>query len=655
MAGGAIRGFGVWLGAGAVSLGVGAAIACGCGVANADADNSHQAAHSTSAHAAASGTATGVKPAKPASSTGRVRTGAVPATPGQAADVALGGYFVGRSNRAASTARLSVTTATAAQTFSLGSVERGIQQAIDLLVPVINNTPIRDLLNIIDPPSGPGSTVLRLPQQPVSMVFSADGTRAFILTAPPGTGGLVGTYYPPGFAVVTEINTTNQTVVGVPVVVNGAPNAIVLSDDGTRAFVTTSKSVTVLNTAHCTVVGTPLGLGGSVTLVPGTTRGYLAAYSYDNAAGKYITTMTPIDGSNGTVAGNALVLDGIPVGTVAYSLDGTRAYLTTELDPLSADDAAAVTTINTVGNTIVGQPLVIDGFPIGGLILSPDGTRASQTTEVVGDTVVAVIDTASGTIVGQPIDIPGSTGTASGISNDGIGAMFSANGTRINRITQQGSSTVLTVINAADATVVGTPVVLPGNNYLLSTAVVPDPAGPLVYILADNDVPGFITSSVATVVDSSDSTMVGTPVTLQGSINGGDPLTVSPDGTRVYQTTVLDSDTLPYTTFVYTIGTDSTLVSSPVSITGTESAVSLVLKPDGSRAYQLTRDTAGHATITVIDTATGATLSSPFTNPNLAAGLTFAPGGGLAYALTAKYDVFSPFGTRLSVFDASKI
>lgn len=627
MTGGSRRNIGAWVGAGAVSLGVGAAIACGCGVANADADTSHASAHSASARSALSG-----KPARPAKTR-------------QAVVVRPSGSSVGRSNRTISATPAPVATATASQTVSW---HRRIQEAIVALVPIINNTPIRNLLDIVDPPSGPGSTVIRLPQKPISVVVSADGTRAFAYTAPPVWGGLLGSYHYPSFGIVTEIDFTTRKVVGTPAIVNGTPNAIVLSDDGSRVFVTTRTGVTVLDTKDCTVVGAPITVGGSLTLVPGGTRGYLIGTGSDST-GKATTTMTPIDGSDGTVSGNTVVLEGIPVGAVSYSSDGKRAYLTTELQNLDPVDATAVNTVDTVGNTVVGQPLVLDGFPVAELVLSPDGARASQTTVVGGDVVVTVIEPIGGTMVGQPVAIHG---TGSG----GVGAMFSAHGTRINLIVQQGTSTVMTVIDTSTSTVVGTPVVLPGNNYFLTTAVVPDQNGPMVYVLADIDVPGFITSCVATVVDSSDSTVVGTPVTLKGAINGGAPLAVSPDGTRVYQTTTLDTGNLPYTTYVYTVGTDSRLVST-VSIPDSwgYGTLPLVLKPDGSRAYQLTEDMQYRSFVTVIDTATGLTVKSPFTHPALAAGLTFAPGGNYAYAFLSKHDPFSPYGTRLSVFDASKI
>ncbi|WP_431235140.1 YncE family protein [Mycolicibacterium psychrotolerans] len=539
-------------------------------------------------------------------------------------------------------------------------MQRFTQEAINALVPVINNTPIRNLLNIVDPPSGPGATVLRLPQHPVSMVYSADGTRAFVLTAPPGSGGLIGPYYPPSFGVVTEINTKNQTVVGVPVIVEGTPNGIyynspdpiVVSEDGTRAFVTTSSGVTVLDTAHCTVVGTPISVGGSFTLVPGTTKGYLIGSGSDST-GQATTTITPIDGSDGTVAGDALVLEGVPAGAIAYSPDGKRAYFTT------AAGATAVTIVDTVGDTTVGQPMVLDGYPIGGLVLSPDGTRASQTTVLGDDTIVTVIDPVGGAIVGQPVAIQGTPVLESPTGSDGIGVMFSANGTRINRIVQRDTSTVLTVIDASDATIVGIPVVLPGKRYLSTTAVVPDPTGSAVYVLADNEVPyGVPATSVAAVVDSSNSTLVGTPVTLQGSPVSDNPLAVSPDGTHVYQTTVLSSVTLPYTAFVYTVSVESTLVGTPVTITdiGNYGTLPPVVKPDGSHVYQATQNVRYKPSVTVIDAATGSTVKSPFTRPALAQGLTFAPGGAHAYALTGIYGGWpTPFSTHLAVFNASKI
>ena len=55
-----------------------------------------------------------------------------------------------------------------------------------------------------------------------------------------------------------------------------------------------------------------------------------------------------------------------------------------------------VAVINAADGTVVGDPMTLNGGPIGGLVFSEDGTRAYQTTSVNDpgtgySTVVAVI------------------------------------------------------------------------------------------------------------------------------------------------------------------------------------------------------------------------------------------------------------------------
>ena len=105
-----------------------------------------------------------------------------------------------------------------------------IQSFLNVATVLANNTPIRNLLDAIDPAgSTPGVSTVRLPGSPVGSTMSADGTHLFVTTAPftwglPVINALVPTAYS-----VTEIDTKTNTIVGIPVAVEGGAYGAVTS------------------------------------------------------------------------------------------------------------------------------------------------------------------------------------------------------------------------------------------------------------------------------------------------------------------------------------------------------------------------------------------------------------------------------------------
>ena len=184
--------------------------------------------------------------------------------------------------------------------------------------------------------------------------------------------------------------------------------------------------------------------------------------------------------------------------------------------------------INTSDGTLVAAPITLDGGTFGGLELSPDGTRLYETTttqtlpaSAMTMTLVAVINTADGTLVARPTTLDGAGGEVL-LTPDGTRAVQ----TTTTDLFDPDATTEVAVINAADGTVVGTPVTLAGG-----------PEG-VVEFTPDGTRAVETTEGEVAVIDVADGTVVGTPITIAGSSQGRGELT--PDGTRAVEISVVD-------------------------------------------------------------------------------------------------------------------
>lgn len=642
-------GFYLWLAAGAVTFGVGAALA-GSGVAHADTEvtrPSHRTAEKPPGHAAR---VTTVSAAHPRTNVAKALTTKAVTTKAVTA-------------RAATTAA-----ATTAMPFP-DQLRRGFQQALNGVVPIVNNTPIRLLLDAIDPPSSqPGSTGVRLFGVAEGSVLSPDGSRMFQVTSS-GYSGFPARI-PPAFHSVTEIDTATNTVVGVPVVVDGAPiGAPVVSSDGRRAYQTsfaidsatglTVTYVTTINTADDTILGTPVQISGSpgvnkVVLSPDGSRAYQTTLVWD-PSGVATTRLTTIDAAGGVSVGTPLTFQGAPVGGLVASADGSRLYLTT--NPRSPD-TAVVTVINAADSTIVGQPIVVDGFPNSAVVLGPDGALAAQTTN---GTVVTLINTVDATVT--------ATAVVSGVWNASPTAVsvFSDNGARVSQISMvqdpvsQAYTTLLTVIDTGTGAIVGTPLVLASANANQAVVGVPDPAGSRIVVAADVEDPitKTLDSTVITVIDTSDASVIGTPVTVNGYTK---EIPVSVGGLRVVQVTQCCVLQYPPTTVISTLDTDGVVIGSSV-ILNAESLGRIAVSGDGSRAYQTltlypTPVTRNYSTlVAAIDTTTGSLVGSPVTvNGSPYSSVLLTPDGGRAFGTTTTQNFFVSlfFPIRVTKLDTTK-
>jgi hypothetical protein len=468
-----------------------------------------------------------------------------------------------------------------------------VQRAINMMVPVINNTPIRRLLDVVEG-SAPGVTSVRLLGAPVSTTISPDGTRAFVITRSTFSGQSL---------TVNVIDTKTNSIVGVPIAFEGSYSAVPLwSPDGTRAYLpirgSDSTVLAAIDERSGRVVGTSAVIAGVAGLVaiPGADYGYLVKREDSGS------TLTKFDTTTGAVVGPSVE---VADGYYSFNPAANRLYVSsqqvTDSSPIVV--STIVTVLDTTNNAVVGGPVTLDGQPVGGVLVSPDGTWTAQLTRGFDSftTTATMLDPGTGAVVGTPITLPGWT-------DDRGSPQFTQNGARLSVFTNDGTQSQVTVIDTASGSLVGAPVVLAEGNFASDhQTAVPDVAGDRLAISSKTlDTSTGTYHTVVTIIDTNDSTAVGTPVVLDGGpvLGGGPSLVVSPDGSRVLQSTTTSGPTVT----VAMIGMDGALISPPVVISG-QTSDPVVVSPDGSRAYQAAWGR--RPTVTAIDTDTGAVIDDP--------------------------------------------
>lgn len=564
----------LWLAAGAVTLGVGAGLASGAGVAQADTGPATHEPTTPRPRAEVHERVSRQTPPKPKTAAARTLSAGKTA-PAVASALSVPGLP------------------------SLPSPGVVVQQAINVLTTVVNNTPIRGLLDTIAPVSSTaGVSAVRLPGSPVGTAMSADGSHIFVTTAP-FTAGIPFVAFPGAYS-VTEIDTRTNTIVGIPVAVEGgATGGVVLSADGTRAALMSSTGtygsstrVTVIDTANSAVINA-VDLSGSVGLTVFAPDGdHVFCETLDSPSSSVAVAV--IDGRTGTPTGPPAQISGFPIGYLAFS--GTRGYLTT-IASTAGVSTTTVTAIETADNSIAGS-VIIGGVADGGVVISPDGTKAVQITSDTsfGGSKITIFDTATLAAIGSPILL-------GGYRNPYVPAMFSDGGNRLSAITGTPFGSQLLVFDTTTDAPVSTPIALAAGSLFLTGATIFGPNADLLYI-PDLSVDQYgKTHTTAIVVDTVSGTVVGSPLVLDGDTAGLTGFAISPDRTRVFQTLTRDADSS-----IAIIGADGGLVAPTVQLSGyTSRPVQFSL--DGSRAYQTTNGIS--AMTTAIDVATGTVIGNP--------------------------------------------
>ena len=559
---------------GALTLGVGAGLAAGAGIAQADTGTDHAGAAAYRPKAAAA--------AAPAQHHARDRRTTL--------------------TRSTATMRSANAVASAWSVPALPSLPSPgvvVQHMVNVMTAIVSNSPIRGLLDTITPVSSTsGVSAIRLPGSPVGTAMSADGSHIFVTTAP-FTAGIPFVAFPGAYS-VTEIDTRTNTIVGIPVAVEGgATGGVVLSADGTRAALMSSTGtygsstrVTVIDTANSAVINA-VDLSGSVGLTVFAPDGdHVFCETLDSPSSSVAVAV--IDGRTGTPTGPPAQISGFPIGYLAFS--GTRGYLTT-IASTAGVSTTTVTVIETADNSIAGS-VIIGGVADGGVVISPDGTKAAQVTSDTsfGGSKITMFDTATLAAIGSPILL-------GGYRNPYVPAMFSDGGNRLSAITGTPFGSQLLVFDTATDAPVSTPIALAAGSLFLTGATVFGPNADLLYIPDVSVDENGKTHTTAIVVDTVSGTVVGSPLVFDGDTAGLTGFAISPDRTRVFQTLTRDADSS-----IAIIGADGGLVAPTVQLSGyTSRPVQFSL--DGSRAYQTTNGIS--AMTTAIDAATGTVIGNP--------------------------------------------
>jgi DNA-binding beta-propeller fold protein YncE len=351
--------------------------------------------------------------------------------------------------------------------------------------------------------------------------------------------------------------------------------------------------VTVINTANNTVVNT-VNLGGSVGLTQIAPDGnHVFVETLDSSS----VTVTMLDGRTGTTTGTPAQISGFPIGYLAFS--GNRGYLTT-ISSTANSSTTTVTAIDAADNSIVGSTN-FDGVADGGVVISPDGTKAAQATHDPYSgtaSTLTLFDPRTGAVTDTPVSLDG-------WRDSYVPALFSRGGDRLSVITTvNGVQSRLVVVDTATAAVIASPITLAGYPGNIRQSEVFGPQSDLLYVASPYTDPNDGTAHTAVVVvDTTDGTTIGPPLVLDGNTVGTESFSVTPDRGRVFQTLVRDNGSA-----VSIIGTDGSLAVPAIPIPGYATRP-VVFNADGSLAYQATRGI--NSIVTAIDPNTGSVIGNP--------------------------------------------
>jgi YVTN family beta-propeller protein len=296
-----------------------------------------------------------------------------------------------------------------------------------------------------------------------------------------------------------------------------------------------------------------------------------------------------------------------PANTPANSLPALSAKRVA-ITPDGAHAYVAGTASDVVVLDIATSPAVSASSPIAvtgasDVAIAPDGTTAYVGSSITSN--ITKIDIATNAISGT-IDNGNSAGN---LPNS---VAVTPDGSKIVAVTLgriSDSKSVVTVRNTSDGSLVGTPIVLGAGDNADSVAITPD--GTKAYVANSAN---FNTE----VINVSSSTLL-TTVSSGGNHSG---IAITPDGSKAYVPNQNGNDVTIIDTATDTVDSDS-----PVSTAPGLNPVGIAITPDGSTAYVPNSNAAGPGSVnaSVINLATDA-LATPVSfgtfpgdNPNSAA------------------------------------
>jgi YVTN family beta-propeller protein len=213
-----------------------------------------------------------------------------------------------------------------------------------------------DTVSVINTATNTVSTTIALGQAqelkgPQGVAVAPDGTKVYVVN---------------GFDNSVSVIDTNTNSVLTNIAVGTEPQEIALTSDGTRAYVTSfaTNSVTVLDlTTNTTVITVAVGQTPDGVAVSPDGKVYVANYNFNEVVDG--DSVSIIDTATNTTVGNPVAVGLHPV-KIAFSPDGTRAYVT-------SSDSSTVEEIDTATTTILNQILTQDAP--NGVVVGAKGKR----------------------------------------------------------------------------------------------------------------------------------------------------------------------------------------------------------------------------------------------------------------------------------------
>ena len=218
-------------------------------------------------------------------------------------------------------------------------------------------------VSVIDAATNTVTTTIPVGNGTTGIAITPDGTKAYVTNQADNT--------------VSAIDTTTNTVIGLPIAVDFSPFDVAIAPDGTKAYVTDSffnetdftlvGNISIIDTATNTVVshinlGTTLPEG--IAIAPDGGKAYVANFGDAFAAEPEPSSVSVVDLTTNTVSAT------IPIGffnnskNVAITPDGTRAYVTIGTD-------GTVVQIDIATNLVTGSPIIVGSEPQG-IVINPD-------------------------------------------------------------------------------------------------------------------------------------------------------------------------------------------------------------------------------------------------------------------------------------------
>ncbi|AQT82039.1 hypothetical protein B1R94_26480 [Mycolicibacterium litorale] len=215
--------------------------------------------------------------------------------------------------------------------------------------------------------------------QPFGLVVTKDGSRAFLANNGDRT------------VIVIDLR---SGAVGAPISVGAKPLSLAVSGDGKRLFVLgDDDTLTVVDTDKAAVVGDPIAVGNDATAVALSPDGR-RAYVSNSGDG----TVSMIDTTTGTVM-STISVGSDPMG-LAVSPDGRYVYV--------ANSGAGSISVIDVRRAAVVTTAAVGASPIA-VLLSGDGSRLyvadAGSTDANADGTVSVLDATTLQAIGAPIAV----------------------------------------------------------------------------------------------------------------------------------------------------------------------------------------------------------------------------------------------------------